>query len=62
MSIIIILLEATNIIYLEFYENNPTFVFSSYSFEFNFVKMLYKYTYVDVPISKYFSFRDNAIY
>ena len=62
MSIIIILLNDTNIIYLEFYENNPIVRYSLNILMFNFVVISYKYTYLDVSISKYLSFGDNAIY
>ena len=62
MSITIIPDLDINIIYLEFNENNPFEASTLYIFMFIFVKMSYKYTYSDVPTSKYFSFEDNAIY
>ena len=55
MSIIISLSEIANTIDFEFYENTPLKVYSLCIFLFNFVKISYKYTYVDVPTSKYFS-------
>ena len=51
-----------NIIYLEFNEKIPSDDYTLNTFMFIFVKMSYKYTYLDVPTSKYFSFGDIAIY
>ena len=62
MSTIIILLNVINIIYLEFYENNPIVMYTLNIFMFNLVVKSYKYTYLDVSISKYLSFGDNTIY
>ena len=62
MSIITILsLQLAKIIYLEFDEKNPSTVFNLYFFMFNFVVISYKYTYVFLLTSKYFSFGDNEI-
>ena len=62
MSVIIIPFRVANIIYLESDEYNPASVFSLYIFMFNFVKIWYKYTYLDDPTVKYFHLKDNAIY